>query len=90
MRADLLLYVLMSSQCISEFDGRLVYAQIMEDDNIIKVTMLYRGSQFYWWRKPVFLEKITDLSQVTDKRYHINVVSITPHLSGIRPHNVSP
>jgi hypothetical protein len=30
---------LMNSQCISEFDGRLVYAQIMEDDNIIKVTM---------------------------------------------------
>jgi len=36
----------------------------------------------------VFLEKITDLSQVTDKRYHINVVSSTPHLSGIRTHNV--
>jgi hypothetical protein len=39
MRADLLLCVLMSSQCISEFDGRLVYVQIMEDDNIKKVTM---------------------------------------------------
>jgi hypothetical protein len=37
----------------------------------------------------VFLEKITDLSQVTDKRYHINVVSSIPHLSGIQTHNVS-
>ena len=37
----------------------------------------------------MFLEKITDLSQVTDKRYHINVVSSIPHLSGIRTHNVS-
>ena len=28
---------------------------------------LYRGSQFYWWRKPEYSEKTTDLSQVTDK-----------------------
>jgi len=31
----------------------------------------------YWWRKPEFLEKTTDLSQVTDKLSH-NVVSSTP------------
>jgi hypothetical protein len=33
---------------------------------------LYRGGHFYWWRKPQYPEKTTDLPQVTDKRYHNN------------------
>jgi hypothetical protein len=55
----------------------------------ITIFQLYRGNQFYWWRKSVYLKKTTNLMQVTNKFYYIMMYPVQLVMSGIRTHNVS-
>ena len=53
------------------------------------IFQLYRGSQFYWLRKPEYQEKTTYLSQVTDKILSHNVEWSTPlHEQDLNYHTI--
>ena len=75
---------------IASYKGRYSNELGLESWSFTLIPTLFqlnRGGQCYWWRKPEYPKKTTDLPQVTDKFYHIMLYRIHLAMSRIRTHN---
>ena len=62
-------------------------AMVMVLTSLSTTFHLYRDGQFYWWRKPEYPLKTTDMSQVTDKLCTRMLHEVHLAMSSTRTHN---
>ena len=53
------------------------------------IFQLYRGVQFYWWRKLEYQQKLPTCPKSLTKLYHIILYRVHLAMCGILTHNVS-